>query len=546
MKNVTYVDTTQYGWRRMLSVVAALAAFVVIIFALTGCFGSSDSDDGTSPLSASGEPTNLTVVRTGVPLTTKLAWSVPATGGDPVSYEIYLSTTAGTAFQDSNKIGSIQAVAGETIYTYIDSAETTIVNTYWVVAAKNASGETPTAEVMLPPAPGQPTNFTVSRPGDALLTAELSWSVPAAGGDPVSYEIYRSTAPLDVFQDDNQIFSVPAVAGETTYTYTDNVGLSNDDTYWVVAAKNAGGETPTLEVQFRPIGPPGGTGDDEGYGNNFAAALIFADDIGISAADLAGSTGWTTDLALIDTNTGLRPSSEEVASLLGQTVPVTTLAYLDDTSIFVLGGVDYWKQKTVSTWQGQWENGAAENQLVNAAWGDNLISQSLTANSTIRIEMVLSKALATPMTSYTMKSLYGSKLNEVFGTDGTTYDNSSAFVFASNVHLTIQKLDGNGTPDGSPLYDQHLWGGDGPGNLGAEINVAGNFTYGFVWNLKSDTLPADITTGKAGTWRITFLLDSDNTGSGATLADNNTFIDTVTNGVRVSDTEVYIDIAIAQ
>jgi hypothetical protein len=479
-------------------------------------------------------------------LTTVLSWSVPATGSVPDSYEIYQSTTAGTAFQDSNKIVSIPAVAGETKYTYTDSVALTSVDTYWVVAAKNAGGETSTAEVMLPPAPGQPINLTVARPGDALLAAELKWSVPATGGVPDSYEIYRSTTSLDVFQEDNLIFSVPAVVGETIYVYTDNVGLTSDDTYWVVAAKNAGGETPTLEVMFRPIGPPSGTGDDGGYGNNFAAALIFADNIGISAVDLDGSTGWTTDLTAIDTNTGLRPTAAEVTDLLAQTVPVTVLPYLDDTSIFVLNTVDYWKQKTVSTWQGQWENGAATNQHVNAAWGDNLISQSLTANSTIRIEMVLSKALTTSMTSYTMQSLYGSKLNEVFGTNGMPYDNSSAFVFASNAHLMIQKLDANGNDDGSPLYDQHLWGGDGPGNLGAEINVAGNFTYGFVWSLKSDTLPADITTGKAGTWRVTFLLDSDNSGSGARFASNNTFIDTAPNSTGFTNTSAYIDIVIGQ
>lgn len=461
MNNITYIDTKQYGWRRMLSVVAALAALIVLTFALTGCFGSSSDDDD-----------------------------------DGVIY-------------DDDGVAYI--------------------------------------------APGEPMDFTVYRPGDALLTAELSWSVPVTGGDPVSYEIYRSTTPLQVFQEDNKIFSVAAVAGETIYTYTDNVGLSNDDTYWVVAAKNPGGETPTLEVSFRPIGPPGGTGDDEGYGNNFAAAMIFADNIGISGLDLDGSLVWTTDPASIDTNTGMRPSAEEVANILDQTDPVTelpyVLPYLDDTSIFVLDGVDYWTQKTVSTWQGQWVNGADENQNVNGAWGDNLISQSLTTNSVIRIEMVLTKAIdpsVTPLTSYTMKSLYGTKLNEVFGTDGTSYEPTSAFVFASNAHLTIQKLDDNGNTDGSPLYDQNLWGGDGPGNLGAEINVAGNFTYGFVWALnKIDVLPDDIKTGKEGTWRITFLLDSDNSGSGATPANNNTFIESVTNGVRVSDTEVYIDINIA-
>ncbi|MEJ2143227.1 MAG: hypothetical protein P8Y24_12890, partial [Gammaproteobacteria bacterium] len=89
--------------------------------------------------------------------------------------------------------------------------------------------------------------------------------------------------------------------------------------------------------------------------------------------------------------------------------------------------------------------------------------------------------------------------------------------------------------------------GDGPGFLAGEINIAGNFTYGFVWDLKNDIpLPPDITTGPTGTWRITFWLDDDNSNAGkaVTFAPNNTFIKSVANGVRVSDTQAYIDITI--
>jgi len=155
--------------------------------------------------------------------------------------------------------------------------------------------------------------------------------------------------------------------------------------------------------------------------------------------------------------------------------------------------------------------------------------------------MVLSKTLAAPMTSYTMQSLYGTEENEIQGTDGTPYYNSTAFVFASNAHLKIQKLDGSGNPDGTALYDQTLWLGDGPGYFAAEVNVAGNFTYGFVWNLKSQVMPGDVTSGKAGTYRITFSLDA-TSPKGTT---NNTSIDAASNGTRVSASEVYIDINVA-
>jgi hypothetical protein len=60
---------------------------------------------------------------------------------------------------------------------------------------------------------------------------------------------------------------------------------------------------------YRPIGPPGG--GDEGYGNNFSSALVFADDIGIGGLAIAGA--WTNDLTTpIDYNTGLRPILAEV------------------------------------------------------------------------------------------------------------------------------------------------------------------------------------------------------------------------------------------
>lgn len=400
---------------------------------------------------------------------------------------------------------------------------------------------TPTPTVA---APGVPTSFTVVRTPEAILSATLTWSPPATGGPTASFEVYRSITAGTAFLPDNHVISVPFVAGQATYTFIDNAGLTPVNTYWVVSAKNAGGETPTAEVMYKPIGPPSGTGDT-GFGNNFAAALVFADDIGIGGTLITGT--WTNDATLIDYNTGLRPLSGEIAdlALLLPPVIVTTLPYLDPKTTFPLGGVTYYKQQTDSIWQGQWEKGAATLQQVNAKWGDNLISQRLTANSVIRIEMVLSKTLTTALKSYTMKSLYGANENEVFGTDGTTYDNLTAFVFASNARLKIQKLDAIGNPVGAPLYNQTLWSGDGPGFMAGEINVAGNFTYGFVWKLNTQVLPPDIPS-KTGTWRLTFSLDADNALAGKPVppALNNTAIATVSNGVRVSPTEAYIDIAV--
>lgn len=378
-------------------------------------------------------------------------------------------------------------------------------------------------------APGVPTNFTViasSSGGD--LSATLAWSAPATGGELSSYEIYRITTDptatdVTVFDSVNHLISLPV----TTFEFIDNAGLERGQTtQWIITAKNAGGETPTLPGAYTPQG--GGAGEVDAYGNNFAAATIFADGYGISGAAITGS--WTKVIADIDYNTGLRPVIDENSS---------ELPYLDPATTYILGGVTYYKQKTASTWQGEWQNGAGTDQNVTAKWGDNLISQSLTTESIIRVEMVLTEELDTNMTSYNMVSLYGTEMNEIYGTDGVEYNSTTAFVFATNAHLKIQEVDENGIALGAEVVNQTLFDPgvpDGPGKFGAEINVAGNLTYGYVWNLKENPVPA-------GIYRITFSLDGI---SAPTSTNNNTFIDTAANGVLDSSTSVHIDVNIGQ
>ncbi len=198
----------------------------------------------------------------------------------------------------------------------------------------------------------------------------------------------------------------------------------------------------------------------------------------------------------------------------------------------------YYEQKSINTWQGEWAKGKATPQNVNAKWGDNLSSASLSSSAKIRIEMVLTKDVtATPMTAYPMKLLSGSGTNELQGTTGVATTVTTAFVFATNAHLTLQKLDAAGVPTGPMVVDQALFDPafpDGLNKLSGEIPVSGNFTYGFVWD------PA--TSGSiAGKYRLTFKLDP-TSAFGTGNPANNTFMKTATNGVRVSDTEVYIDI----
>ncbi len=370
-------------------------------------------------------------------------------------------------------------------------------------------------------APDAPTSFTVTA-GENL--ADLSWSPPAASvtaGAPTSYVIYQSktdTTAETVFVPTNLLATVPVVDGRTVYSFTDSGLEGNTTYYYVVTAKNAGGETPSVLGSGKPSGPP----KPPTAGNNFSGAIIFADNIGISNAVIAGS--WTTDPTLIDFNTGLRPLLTEMAA-------VTHLPYLT-----VPSNVDpqYFAQKSVNTWQGEWALGNAAPVNVNAKWGDNLAgSASLNSSAKIRLEMVLTTTVTTPMTTYEMKSLYGARKNEMFGTNGVVIPSTTAFVFASNAHLTIEKLDAGGNPillvDDQYLFDPNI--PDGLNKLSAEIPVSGNFTYGYVWSPSTG----------AGKYRITFLLDGQSQG-GIGNPPNNTFMKTATNGVLVSDTEAYIDI----
>ncbi len=387
----------------------------------------------------------------------------------------------------------------------------------------------------LPAAPAAPTALTVTG-GENVAT--LQWSPPAvsaSAGLPVSYEIYRSdtasTAELIVVST-NFVETIPVDSALTSYSYTD-MGLPGATTYnYVVTAKNAGGETPSTVASDQVSGPP----NPVVAGNNFSAALIFADDVGITNLALDPAKSWTiTDLAAIDYNTGLRPLAAEVTAMLALATPQTTLPYLTAASKI---DTAYFEQKSINTWQGEWAKGAATPQNVTAKWGDNLSSASLSASAKIRIEMVLSKDVtATPMTAYPMKLLSGSGTTELQGTTGIATPVTTAFVFATNAHLTLQKLDAAGMPTGELIVDQALFDPafpDGLNKLSGEIPVSGNFTYGFVWD------PA--TTGSiAGQYRVTFKLDA-TSQFGAGNPANNTFMTSATNGVRVSDAEVYIDI----
>ncbi len=535
--------------KKFLSIVAVFFVVLFVMFA-KGCGGGGsstvvDGDDGVPPtvVAAPGVPTNFTVVATpNALLSATLTWSAPTTGDAPTSYEIYRSTTADNIFDPANLLISLPA----TTYEFIDDAGLDYgVTTYWIVVATNDGGETPTlpADYTFVEAPGVPTNFVVAVSavgGD--LSATLKWAAPKTGGEVASYELYRYSSEVPTV---NHLISLPA----DTFEFIDNAGLERGvTTYWILTAKNAGGETPTFPVEYTP--PGAGQGEVDKYGNNFAAAMIFADGygIGIDGNTFAIDGNWTEDnISLVDYKTGLRPTELEIPTLEA----LDKFPYFDENTTFEKDGVTYYKQKTISTWQGEWIDGSnslAEHN-VTAKWGDNLISQTLNTESIVRIEMVLTKALDTNMTAYNMVPLYGEKDVEIYGTDGNTTTVDTAFVFATNARLTIQQVDGlGGNPtirdadENQTLFDTSV--SDGPGKFAAEINVAGNLVYGYVWDLKQNPVPA-------GTYRITFSLDD---SSASTSTPNNVIIGEVavpeegenpyTTPVRDSPTQVHIDIII--
>jgi hypothetical protein len=399
-------------------------------------------------------------------------------------------------------------------------------------SSSSSSDAAPPAATVV--APAAPTAFTATA-GENVVT--LQWSPAASSvtaGLPDSYEIYRSTTATTaatIVSPTNFVTTTPVVDGQTVYTFTNTALAGNTTYYFVVTAKNAGGETPSTVASAKPTGPP----NPVVAGNNFSAALIFADNIGITNLALDPLKSWAAGasaVTAIDYNTGLRPLAAEVTAMLALTVPQTTLPYLTVPSKI---DPSYYEQKSINTWQGEWA-AASGVQNVTAKWGDNMTSASLKASSKIRIEMVLTKDVtATPMTAYTMKLLSGSGTNELQGTNGVIYNPTTAFVFATNAHLMIQKF--NGTSWDAPLVDQALFDTsvpDGLNKLSGEIPVSGNFTYGFVWQPSTSG-------STAGIYRVTFKLD-DPSQFGVGHPANNTFIQTATNGVLVSPTEAYIDI----
>lgn len=156
---------------------------------------------------------------------------------------------------------------------------------------------------------------------------------------------------------------------------------------------------------------------------------------------------------------------------------------------------DYWLQKTEGvTWQAVCET--AEDAVVTAAWGSNLIDGRLRAGKPIRVEMNLIDQDAPVFPSGEGGGYLVEKLTPdlddrlaTYGTNGTTLITNYR-VFDTGAELKIERCADDACAVASTIFNAPM---------SAEINSLGNIVYGYNWGTKG---PSNAAT--AGTYKITF------------------------------------------
>jgi hypothetical protein len=510
---------------RRVSIWSLVAAMTLGLLAACG-----GGDGGGTPPAA---PTQVSVAPGDKQVT--IEWG-PVAGA--TSYNVYWSTTDGVTKTTGTKIPY-------TTSPYVHGGLTNGTVYYYVVTAVGSGGESAespqVAAKPMAPAPGAPTNVKAELTPETTKSVTLTWDPPTtSSGGPLTYNVYRSlTANVD-------IAAATTVKLESVVSpYIDVVPAGQVTYYYVITAVDAGTEGPaSAEVSATPRGSKsgGGGGGDTGFGSNLSEPVVFADGLGLTGLVITGTD--YKDLA-----TGLRPTAGDTT---------TPFPYLNPDDIVVFQNVDYYPQRTSSTWQASWINGSSAAQHVVVDWGDNLRSASLSSGqSVIRVETNLlqdkgvspSWPATEAMTGYPMTLLGGQGKSESQGTTGVSQDATRRRVFTVNARLTIQKLDAGGAvivgypcnftgsiAEGFGLEDSN------PAKYGSEINVAGSLTYGYNWKLGSCAQP-----DKAGAWRITFSLDPTSTVNSVAYP-NNVVLDSVdpadTTSVLVDPTTSYIDITV--
>jgi hypothetical protein len=161
-----------------------------------------------------------------------------------------------------------------------------------------------------------------------------------------------------------------------------------------------------------------------------------------------------------------------------------------------------------NTWQAESDFALALPVYVDTVdVGDNLEAKSWPASTVLlRTEFVLSKTLTDPMTAFNMIYLEGQGPDELWGTDGATYDSYEATVYTPNARVLIHALPAGVNP-AAVVWSGGTWTVNGaalsnPVNEAAtaEINVKGKVIYGYNWRVAELGLAP-------GTYRVTFILD---------------------------------------
>ncbi len=177
----------------------------------------------------------------------------------------------------------------------------------------------------------------------------------------------------------------------------------------------------------------------------------------------------------------------------------------------LIDGYPVYRNPSINEWCADWADGTTWGEVgVRLDWADNMTRQTWTSKSKVRVEVVLFAdnidPVAHPLTGYNMYSLGGLKLEEVFVTNTTKYQATTATVYSNVARLKIEKLDAQGgTPTlviyDSPCYEAYFV--DGPVDAySAEINMGGKCIYGFNWNVGDVPL-----TDRSGWYRLTFSFD---------------------------------------
>ena len=201
----------------------------------------------------------------------------------------------------------------------------------------------------------------------------------------------------------------------------------------------------TVDVNDSHVTNTPSRGRPSTYGNCLSTPVIFAESPGLAGADVNGSTG-----------------------LRG--MPGTATFTLPYDEVTTIDGFPVYQNPSVNEWQADWATGADIGGVVPVEldWSDNLVRQTWTDRSKVRIEVVLTTPLDPVMLAlegYSMFSLGGSRLEEIFVTNTTRYTALTATVYSNVARLTIEKLDDkNGSPQGtlysSACYERYFV--DGP------------------------------------------------------------------------------------